>query len=204
MAIFLACLFATLMLVLAVKMTAEQHQAICNVINTLAVIAMVAVVSIYFGVCLSRCWDICCDYLSTGVVGAMVIPARLRRGLSECSYGLSETSHGHSPISRRVYKGRLSKVRRAIDSIEIRSGLKDVVPTEITHEWDDYNDDYAISLCVRESEECDTWDTWEMENAVWERLNESQAIRRLDEMFALNKQIECDTLWHHHEIGGCQ
>ena len=202
MVIFLTCLFIVLMLVLAVKMTVEQHQAVYNVVTTLAVIGMIAVVAIYFGICLSRCIDICSDYLATGVVGA-AIPPRLSRALSECSYGLSETSHGWMPKSRRVYKSRLAKIRRDIDALEIAEGLADVVPVESDYEWDAYGEDYALSLCAREDEECEMWDEWQIETAVWKRLNESQADRRLTQSFELCKQIECDSMWHNHELGGC-
>jgi hypothetical protein len=206
MVIFLTSLFIVLCLVLAVKMTVEQHQAIYNVVTTLAVIGMIAVVAIYFGICLSRCWDICSDYLSTGVVGAMAIPSRLARAISEIGYGLSETSHGHGPKARRVYKARASKIQRKLDAIEIAEGLEDVVPAESDYEWTEFDEDYALSLCSREDEINEMWsqwqaDQWTLSVAVTD-YNQWLQNHQLSAMFALNKQIETESMWHNYEQGG--
>ena len=201
MVLFLTSLFIAVCLVLAVKMTVEQHEAVYRVVTTFAVIGMVAVVAVYFGICLSRCWDICSTYLSTGVVGA-AIPARLSRAISECTYGLSETSHGWMPKSRRVYKARASKIRRELDAIEIAEGLEAVEIAESTYEWTQFDEDYALSLCSREDEVCEMWDEWQIETAVWERLNESQTRRRTSQMFDSIKWAQSLSMWHNHEMGG--
>ena len=206
MVIFATSLFIVLCFVLAVKMTVEQHERVYNVVTTLAVIAMVLVVAVYTGICLVRCIDICSDYLSTGVVGAMAIPARLSRAISECSYGLSETSHGHGPKARRVYKARASKVQRQIDAIEIAEGLEDVVPAESAYEWTQFDEDYVLSLRTREDEINEMWNEWQGERSTLSvaviKYNRWFQNHVLSEMFALNKQVECETLWHNHELGG--
>jgi len=205
MVLFLTSLFIVVCLVLAVKMTVPQHEAVYRVVTTLAVIAMVALVAVYFGICLSRCWDICSDYLATGVVGA-AIPPRLSRAISECSYGLSETSHGFMPKSRRVYKARLAKIRRNIDAIEIAEGLEDVAPVESDYEWTQFDEDYALSLCSREDEECEMWDEFsvELETAsAWERVEAYTWFKRVEQHARLGKEVEIESMWHNYEQGGC-
>lgn len=205
MVIFLTCLFITICLVLAVKMSVPQHEAIYRLVMTLAVVAMIAIVAVYFGICLSRCWDICADYLSTGVVGA-AIPARLARAHSECSYGLSETSHGWMPKSRRVYKARASKIRRELDAIEIAEGLEDVVVPESTYEWTKSDEDYALSLCTREDEVNAMWDKWQtrwIQSPGISDYNRWVQHQFLSEMFDTIKWAQCEALWHNHEQGGC-
>jgi len=97
---------------------------------------------------------------------------------SEISYGLSETSRGASPKTRRIYKQRLSKVRREMDKSAIADGMLSG-RTAVAYP------SLVEDPCTKDQEVARMWADWKTRQA------------RLD---GFCKEIECDSMWHNHTL----
>ena len=106
------------------------------------------------------------------------------RTWSEISYGLSETSHGASPKTRRVYKSRLSKVRRAMDKAAIVEGMPQPVQTSQRGEWTVIDDP-----CMKDLQIEWMWFQWKRQAASIDAS-----------MRALRKEIQMESMWHNHTL----
>ena len=110
------------------------------------------------------------------------------RTWSEISYGLEETKYGVSPKTRRFYKQRLAKVRRAIDKAAIVEGMPQAVQTSQRGEWTVIEDPCMKDLQCK-------WMWFE-----WDQMRALRAASIDASMRALRKQIQTDSMWHNHTL----